>query len=126
MRNSWTTSRAPPALAAAVYRKAATIVVLGDCRDAPGALRTEVQRSMKMSATLRRLYQDYLLTCSALSMDDGRFQARVAIADFAGDRTRRQIFLDLELFPTADEAVAHAEWAGLQWVDKNGGRTLGP
>jgi len=73
-----------------------------------------------MSAPLRRLYQDYLLTCSALSMDDGRFQARVAIADFAGDRTRRQIFLDLELFATAEEAVAHAEDGGVEWVDQNG------
>ena len=74
-----------------------------------------------MDTPSRRLfYREHLLNCSAMCMDDGRHQARVAIAAVSGERTRAQVFLDLGLFATAAEAVAHAEQSGKEWVDNNG------
>ena len=71
-----------------------------------------------MHPTQRQLYRDHLLSCSAVPMDDGRYQARVAIAAISGDRTRAQRFLDLDAFATEDEALAHAGQAGCEWVDE--------
>lgn len=63
------------------------------------------------------LYREYLLSCRPQPLDDGRYQARVAIASLGGSRTRAQHFLDLETFASHDEAVAHAMAAGSHWVD---------
>jgi hypothetical protein len=66
----------------------------------------------------RQLYRDHLLSLSAVPLDDGRFQARVAIAAISGERTRAQRFLDLDGFATVQEALDHARQAGKEWVDK--------
>lgn len=71
-----------------------------------------------MHTTQRQLYRDHLLSCSAVPTDDGRYQARVAVAAIGGERTRAQRFLDLEVFDSEDAALAHAKQAGCEWVDK--------
>ena len=68
----------------------------------------------------RSFYKDHLLSCNPLALDDGRFQARVAITALGGGRTRSQRFLDLENFPSFDEAVARALQAAMEWVDVHG------
>lgn len=69
--------------------------------------------------TTRSFYRDYLLTCQSLRQPDGRFQARVVITSMAGDRTRSQRFLDLELFATEAAAFEHARQSGMDWIDAN-------
>jgi hypothetical protein len=66
----------------------------------------------------RHLYKDYLLSCAPLLLDDGLYQARVAITYLGGQRTRSQRFLDLDTFATECEAVAAAHAAGIEWVDR--------
>ena len=65
-----------------------------------------------------KLYRGHLLSPSAVPLDDGRFQARVAVAAISGERTRAQRFLDLDTFATAEDAIAHARQAGMEWVDE--------
>jgi len=66
----------------------------------------------------RHLYKDFLLSCAPLLREDGHYQARVAITYLGGQRTRSQRFLDLDSFPTIEEAVAAAQAAGIEWVDR--------
>ncbi|MEY4562118.1 MAG: hypothetical protein RLZZ618_1395 [Pseudomonadota bacterium] len=61
-----------------------------------------------------------MVTADAFRLDDGSFQARVALTALAPGHTRSQCFLDLEYFPTEELALRRAEQAGLQWVDVNG------
>jgi hypothetical protein len=72
-----------------------------------------------MHTTQRTLYREHLLSCSAVPTEDGRFQARVAVAAIGGDRTRAQRFLDLDAFGSEEDALAHATQAGREWVDKH-------
>lgn len=65
----------------------------------------------------RFLHKDFVLSCAPLPLDDGRYQARVAITYLGGQRTRSQRFLDLDTFATKDEAVAAAHAAGIAWID---------
>lgn len=67
----------------------------------------------------RSFYRDYLLSCQPMRQDDGRFQARVVITALAGDRTRSQRFLDLEVFASEEDAVEHARRSGMDWIDVN-------
>lgn len=67
--------------------------------------------------TYRLFYRDHMLTCRPESQDDGRFQARVAIAAMGGFKTRAQRFIDLGVFMSHDDAVRCAESAGKEWVD---------
>lgn len=69
--------------------------------------------------TARSFYRDYLLTCQAAPQPDGRYQARVVITSMAGDRTRSQRFLDLELFDSEEAAIEHARHSGMAWIDVN-------
>jgi hypothetical protein len=69
--------------------------------------------------TVRSFYRDYMLTCQPLSQPDGRFQARVVITSMAGDRTRSQRFLDLEVFNSEEAAIEHARRSGMEWIDIN-------
>ena len=66
----------------------------------------------------RHLYKDYLLSCSPLLREDGLYQARVAVTYLGGERTRSQRFLDLDSVPTKEQAVAAAQAAGIEWVDR--------
>ncbi len=68
--------------------------------------------------TYQTLYHDHLLSFRPLVLDDGRYQARVAIAALGGIKTRTQRFLDLQTFDSHDEAVACARQAGISWVDR--------
>ena len=69
--------------------------------------------------TVRSFYRDYMLTCQPLNQPNGRFQARVVITAMAGDRTRSQRFLDLEVFASEQAAIEHARQSGMQWIDVN-------
>ncbi len=69
--------------------------------------------------TVRSFYRDYLLTCQPAPQPDGRYQARVVITSLAGDRTRSQRFLDLELFASEEAAIEHARQSGMEWIDIN-------
>ena len=66
----------------------------------------------------RFFHRNYLLSCRPFQQEDGRWQARVAIAALSGDETRAQRFLDLEVYADHDEAVTAAREAGIAWVDK--------
>ena len=68
----------------------------------------------------RHLYKGYLLSCSPMQLDDGRYQARLGITSMDSRKTRAQRFLDLDVFDTESEAAAHAKAAGMKWVDENG------
>jgi len=67
----------------------------------------------------RFFYREHLLSCRPSEQDDGRFQARVAIAAMGGLKTQAQRFLDLDLYDSHDEAVAAAHEAGIAWIDKH-------
>lgn len=66
----------------------------------------------------RHLYKDFALSCAPLRLEDGRYQARVAITYLGGERTRSQRFLDLDAFATLEEAVAAAQAAGIEWINR--------
>lgn len=65
----------------------------------------------------RSFYKEHLLSCYPLPLENGRFQARVAITALGGGRTRSQRFLDLEDFASFQAAVARGFQAGMDWVD---------
>lgn len=67
----------------------------------------------------RHMYKGYLLSCAPMQVEDGRYQARVAITAMGGEKTRAQRFLDLEYFATEREAADHSKQAGMKWVDDN-------
>jgi hypothetical protein len=67
----------------------------------------------------RTFYRDYMLSVRPQLLDDGRYQAKVAIAAMGGLKTQAQRFLDLDTFDSHDDAVAFAREAGMQWIDKN-------
>lgn len=73
-----------------------------------------------MESVQRHVFEDYLLSCSALPLAGGGYQSRVAITALGGQRTRAQRFLDLECFDTAAEAYEHARTAGMEWVRLHG------
>lgn len=64
----------------------------------------------------RSFYRGYLLSCQPTQHGE-RYRARVAITSIAGDKTRWQRFLDLEMFASAEAAEARAREAGMAWVD---------
>jgi hypothetical protein len=68
------------------------------------------------------LYRDYALSCRPMVLDDGSFQARVAIICVSGDKTKSQRFLDLEVFAVEEEAIKRARSAGMEWVDAHAKR----
>ena len=67
--------------------------------------------------SLRQIHRDHHLSCSAMRMDNGRYQARVAIADLRRQHTPTQSFLDLEVFDQASEAINYALSRGIAWVE---------
>lgn len=72
-----------------------------------------------MQPVERHVFEDYLLSCTALPIAGG-YQSRVAITALGGQRTRAQRFLDLESFDTEAEALQHARQAGMEWVRLHG------
>ncbi len=65
----------------------------------------------------RSVYQDYVFTDVSTRTDDGRYRARVAIMSLNGSRTRSQRFIDLEVFPTQDEAIERITLVAKAWID---------
>ncbi len=73
-----------------------------------------------MQTVERHVFEDYLLSCTALPIAGGGYQSRVAITALGGQRTRAQRFLDLECFDNEVEALEHARQAGMDWVRLHG------
>ena len=69
--------------------------------------------------TTRTFYRGYMLSSNPMALDNGRFQARVAITALASDKTLSQRFLDLDVFASRDEAVQQAICSGMEWIDAN-------
>lgn len=67
----------------------------------------------------RSIYRDHLLSCRPMLLDDGQYQARVAITYLGGEKTRSQHFLDLESFPSEAAANERGLQAAQAWVDAN-------
>ncbi|CAN5197644.1 hypothetical protein BH11PSE9_BH11PSE9_12130 [soil metagenome] len=67
----------------------------------------------------RSIYRDHLLSCRPMPLDDGQYQARVAITYLGGEKTRSQHFLDLDSFPSETAANERALQAAQAWVDAN-------
>jgi hypothetical protein len=65
------------------------------------------------------IYRDYHLSCRPMVLEDGTFQARVAIICLSGDKTRSQRFLDLEIFASEEVAIERARTVGMDWIDAN-------
>jgi hypothetical protein len=66
---------------------------------------------------MHTVYKGYAFTNLTTQADDGRFVARVAIMALDGARTRSQRFLDLETYPTREEADARVRDAAVAWID---------
>jgi hypothetical protein len=67
--------------------------------------------------TTRVFHRGYLLSCQAKRLEDGRHRALCVVIAMGGDKTRSQIFLDLEVFDSPDAALGRAAQAGTEWVD---------
>jgi hypothetical protein len=65
----------------------------------------------------RSIYREHILSCRPMKLDDGKFQARVAITSAIGDKTMSQRFLDLEVFTLEVDAIERARTAGMDFVD---------
>jgi hypothetical protein len=63
------------------------------------------------------LYRGYYISSLTTLNDEGRFEARVAIMALDGERTRSQRFLDLEDFPTEEQADERALGAAKEFID---------
>jgi hypothetical protein len=62
-------------------------------------------------------YKGYHLACITSAMDDGTFQARVAIMTLDAQRTRSQRFIDLEVFRDEAQADLRAIAGGKEWIE---------
>ena len=67
----------------------------------------------------RSIYRNHLLSCRPMLLDDGQYQARVAITYLGGEKTRSQHFLDLDTFTSEAAANERALQAAQLWVDAN-------
>jgi hypothetical protein len=63
---------------------------------------------------------DFMITATAHPLAGGHYQARAVVTSLGGKRTRAQRFIDLDYFPTVEEAVACARMAGLAYVETQG------
>ena len=67
--------------------------------------------------TSRLFHRGYMVSCRAEPLENGRHQALCVVIAMGGDKTRSQIFLDLEVFDLPEAALARAAQAGTDWVD---------
>ncbi len=65
----------------------------------------------------RYVYQGYAFTDVSTRTEDGRYRARVAIVSLDGTRTRSQRFIDLDIYPTPEEALDRLSAAARRWID---------
>ncbi len=80
---------------------------------------------MTLALEKRLTYRGHILNCHPEALDDGRFQARVAIACVGTPAQRSQRFLDLETCGTIEAAVVRARQVGMAWVDRECSRAIG-
>ena len=69
----------------------------------------------------RAIYKGYTYTDVSTPTDNGQYRARVAIMAIDGTRTRSQRFIDLEVFPTREEAGERVVVVARAWIDANEG-----
>ena len=69
----------------------------------------------------RGIYKGYTFADVSTPMENGRYRARVAILALDGTQTRSQRFIDLEVFPTLEEAGARVVAVARAWIDANEG-----
>ena len=70
----------------------------------------------------RGIYKGYTFADVSTPVENGRYRARVAILALDGTRTRSQWFIDLEVFPTPEEAGERVVTVARAWIDANAGR----
>ncbi len=66
----------------------------------------------------RNAYQGYVFTDVSTRTEDGRYPARVAIVSLDGSRTRSQRFIDLDIYPTQEEALDRLTAAAKRWIER--------
>ena len=81
--------------------------------------REDARRHDGAGVTARSFYREHMLSCGSMRLEDGRFQARVAITSLGSQKTCAQRFLDLESFASHEAAVERALRAGKEWIDAN-------
>ncbi len=64
-------------------------------------------------------YKDFLLDCDPMPMSDGRFGSQVTVRSVGGPIAIERRFPALDYFLTEQEAVDHAKYWGISWVDEN-------
>ena len=69
----------------------------------------------------RGIYKGYTFADVSTAMENGRYRARVAIMALDGSRTRSQRFIDLEVFPSPEEAGERVVAVARAWIDANAG-----
>ena len=69
----------------------------------------------------RGIYKGYTFADVSTPVENGRYRARVAIMALEGSRTRSQRFIDLEVFPTLEEAGERVVTVARAWIDANEG-----
>ena len=69
----------------------------------------------------RGIYKGYTFADVSTPMENGRYRARVAILALDGTQTRSQRFIDLEVFPTLEEAGERVVTVARAWIDANEG-----
>ena len=69
----------------------------------------------------RGIYRGYTFADVSTPVENGRYRARVAIMALDGSRTRSQRFIDLEVFPTLEEAGERVVAVARAWIDANEG-----
>jgi hypothetical protein len=75
--------------------------------------------SQEIRLSARGIYKGYTFADVSTAMDNGRYRARVAIMALDGSRTRSQRFIDLEVFPTLEEAGERVVAVARAWIDAN-------
>ena len=76
---------------------------------------------MEIQVSTREIYKGYTFADVSTPMESGQYRARVAIMALDGTRTRSQRFLDLEIFPTPEEAGERVVNVARAWIDANAG-----
>jgi hypothetical protein len=77
--------------------------------------------SQEIQVSARGIYRGYTFADVSTPVENGRYRARVAIMALDGSRTRSQRFIDLEVFPTLEEAGARVVAVARAWIDANEG-----
>ena len=80
--------------------------------------RSTVERGMGQ----KHDYKGYTFSDETAVMEDGYYRARVAVMTLGEGRVRSQRFIDLETFPTEENARRRAVEAARAWIDDEHGK----